>query len=46
MNAEIYYTLEKLENLSNNNSLLKCRILLEIAQLNYEESNNKFTLLV
>ena len=49
MNDEIYYTLEKLENLSNINSLLKCRILLEIAQfswLNYKESKNKFTLLV
>jgi len=46
MNDEIYYTLEKLDALNIQNSLLKCRIFLEIAQftwLNYK-GESKFKL--
>lgn len=46
MNDEIYYTLEKLDGLNSKNSLLKCRIFLEIAQftwLNYQ-GDSKFKL--
>ncbi len=50
MKEEIYFALEKIENLNNeNNSFNKCRVLLEIAQftwLNYKSSTKKFNLYV
>ncbi len=47
MNDEIYFTLAKLESIKTENSIIKCRVLLEIAQftwLNHKKDNNCFKL--
>jgi hypothetical protein len=47
MNDAIYFTLAKLDSLKTGNLILKCRVLLEIAQftwLNHKRDNNCFKL--